>query len=265
MKELRYNIRFLFNKKELYYCILGVILINAIHVFLVIYHYSPNVVLKTAEYQFILYNNEVTITTLIILAFPILTSLILSDSSWNDKHIGYNNYLYTRLNVKKNIWIRLFLSIVVPFVICFFGFMLNYITLYFVFGSGNDMIHFQSLPYYLVKETQFFLDNVRYVNPVLFVVLISIHEAFIFGLLSAISYAMSFFTRQKLVIYFQILLVIILIEVIFASVGIGDFSIIKQLQPFSMFNMCQSAVLYMVLLLVAIIPLCFITRNGDTL
>lgn len=265
MKELKYNIRFLLNKKELYYCILGVFLINAVHVFMVINHYASDAVLKTAEYQFILYNSEVTITTLLILAVPILTSLILADTSWNDEHIGYNNFLKTRMNIKKNIWIRMFLSIMVTSIICFIGFMLNYITLCFIFGSGNLIIHFQSLPYHLVLEPEFFLDNIRYTNPVLFAVLISMHEAFIFGLLSAVSYTLSFFTKQKLVVYFQVILFMILIEVAFSFLGIGGFSIIKQLQPFSMFTIWHSIVLYAVLLMVSIMPLVYITRKGDVL
>ena len=115
MKEFKYNIKILLRKKELYYCIIGVLLTNAIHVILVINHYSPNMILKTGEYQFILYNNEVTIMSLVIIALPILTSLVLSDTSWNDKHLGYNNYLYTRLNIKKNIFSRLFLSFITNF------------------------------------------------------------------------------------------------------------------------------------------------------
>lgn len=265
MKELKYNLRFLFNKKELYYCIIGVLFINALHVFMVIDHYQANAVLKAAEYQFILYNSEMTVTTLLILAVPILTSLVLADTSWDDKHIGYNHYLYMRFNMKKNIWIRLVLSIVMTFMICFLGFMLNYLTLCFIFGSGNVIIHFQSLPYHLVKETQFFLDDIRYINPVLFIVLISMHEALLFGLLSAISYTMSFFTKQKLVIYFQILLFMILIEVVFSFLGIHSFSIIKQLQPFSMFTIWHSLTLYIILLMIAVIPLIYITRKDDVL
>lgn len=265
MKELKYNIKFLLNKQELYYCIFGVFLINAVHVFMVINHYAPDTILKSAEYQFVLYNSEITITTLLILAIPILTSLVLADVSWNDEHIGYNNFLKTRMDIKKNIWIRMFLSIMITFIICFIGFMLNYLTLYFVCGSGNLIIHFQSLPYHLVSESEFFLDCVRYEDPVLFVILISAHEAFVFGLLSAVSYTLSFFTKQKLVIYFQAILFLILVEVVFSFLGIDSFSIIKQLQPFSIFTIWNSIVLYAVLFMVSVIPLAYITRKGDML
>ena len=180
MKEFKYNIKILLRKKELYYCIIGVLLINAIHVILVINHYSPNMILKTGEYQFILYNNEVTIMSLVIIALPILTSLVLSDTSWNDKHLGYNNYLYTRLNIKKNIFSRLFLSFITTFIICFVGFILNYLTLRFIFGSGNLITNFQELPYDQVIASEFFLDSIRYYNPILFIILISLHESVFF-------------------------------------------------------------------------------------
>ena len=226
MKEFKYNIKILLRKKELYYCIIGVLLINAIHVILVINHYSPNMILKTGEYQFILYNNEVTIMSLVIIALPILTSLVLSDTSWNDKHLGYNNYLYTRLNIKKNIFSRLFLSFITTFIICFVGFILNYLTLRFIFGSGNLISNFQELPYDRVIAPEFFLDSIRYHNPVLFM---------------------------------------IVLEVVFSFIGISQFSIIKQLQPNSSFSVYQSIILYIVLSLIAITPVLLITKKGDIL
>ena len=251
MKEFKYNIKILLRKKELYYCIIGVLLINAIHVILVINHYSPNMILKTGEYQFILYNNEVTIMSLVIIALPILTSLVLSDTSWNDKHLGYNNYLYTRLNIRKNIFSRLFLSFITAFIICFVGFILNYLTL--------------RLPYDRVIAPEFFLDSIRYYNPVLFIILISLHESVIIGLLATISYSFSFFTKQKLIIYFQVTLIMIVLEVVFSFIGISQFSIIKQLQPNSSFSVYQSIILYIVLFLIAITPVLLITKKGDIL
>ncbi|RHN84181.1 hypothetical protein DW649_12080 [Coprobacillus sp. AM23-2] len=265
MKEFKYNIKILLRKKELYYCIIGVLLINAIHVILVINHYSPNMILKTGEYQFILYNNEVTIMSLVIIALPILTSLVLSDTSWNDKHLGYNNYLYTRLNIKKNIFSRLFLSFITTFIICFVGFILNYLTLRFIFGSGNLITNFQELPYDQVIASEFFLDSIRYYNPILFIILISLHESVIIGLLATISYSFSFFTMQKLIIYFQVTLIMIILEVVFSFIGISQFSIIKQLQPNSSFSVYQSIILYIVLSLIAITPVLLITKKGDIL
>lgn len=265
MKELKYNIKILLRKKELYYCIAGVLLINAIHIILVINHYSPNMVLKTGEYQFILYNNEVNITSLVIIALPILTSLVLSDTSWNDKHLGYNNYLYTRLNIRKNIFSRLFLSFITTFIICFVGFLINYLTLRFIFGSGNLISNFQELPYDRVIAPEFFLDSIRYYNSVLFIILISLHESVIIGLLATISYSFSFFTKQKLIIYFQVTLIMIVLEVVFSFIGISQFSIIKQLQPNSSFSVYQSIILYIVLSLIAITPVLLITKKGDIL
>ena len=135
--------------------------------------------------------------SLVIIALPILTSLVLSDTSWNDKHLGYNNYLYTRLNIRK-IFSRLFLSFITTFIICFVGFILNYLTLRFIFGSGNLISNFQELPYDRVIAPEFFLDSIRYYNPVLFIILISLHESVIIGLLANNFFILFIFYKAKI-------------------------------------------------------------------
>ena len=169
------------------------------------------------------------------------------------------------MNIKKNIFSRLFLSFITTFIICFVGFILNYLTLRFIFGSGNLITNFQELPYDQVIASEFFLDSIRYYNPILFIILISLHESVIIGLLATISYSFSFFTRQKLIIYFQVTLIMIILEVVFSFIGISQFSIIKQLQPNSSFSVYQSIILYIVLSLIAITPVLLITKKGDIL
>jgi hypothetical protein len=87
----------------------------------------------------------------------------------------------------------------------------------------------------------------------------------IIGLLATISYSFSFFTNQKLIIYFQVTLIMIVLEVVFSFIGISQFSIIKQLQPNSSFSVYQSIILYIVLSLIAITPVLLITKKGDIL
>lgn len=265
MKEFKFNLRYLLVKKELYFCIIGVLLINALHVLLVINHYAPTAMLGTSEYQFILYNPTVNIMTILILAFPILHSLVLADSHWLESRNGIQLLLYPRLHTKRNIWIRLLLSIGVTFSICLIGFLLNYLSFYFIMGSGNVLVHIQSLPYSLSTFEGFFLDGIRYQNPVIFITLISLHISFIFGLLAGISFSLSFFIKQRIVIYFQVLLTIIISEVVLSFLDMGKFSIIKQLQPFSKFSFIDSLILYTILLLLCIIPIIYFMRKKDTL
>lgn len=253
MKELKFNIAYLFNKKEFYFGIIGVLLVNIVHIFLVIQGNEFYEMMPKGEYQFILYNTTISLSILVIVVFPILCSMILSDSCWLEKHRKTDNLLYMRLNYRKSTYIRWGLSIIITFVIVFIGFMLNYIFLVLLFGSGNVITTVQSMAYNLVGIPEFFLDSIRMVNPVLFVILLSLHVSFIMGLLSGIAFGLAFFTRQRLVVYFQILLFMIVLEAIFSFIGINALSIIKQLQPFSRFSMQDASILYTVLIVMNVI------------
>lgn len=265
MKEIRYNLMLLINKKEVYFFILGVMVVNAVHVFMVINRYVPEAIIQTGEYQSILYNSDVSLMSILILAFPVLIALAFGDMSWNELHIDYYVSLYPRINMKRNIWIRLFIIIVSTFIVCFLGFMLNYITLCFIAGSGNLIINDQSLPFYLTCSPDCFLDTVRFSNPVLFTLLINGHVSLLFALLAGLSYAFSFFSKQKLAIYFQVLLYMIIIEVVFSFLGLGSLSIIRQLQPASIFSIFNSIFLYIALFIITVGLLWCAARRRDLL
>jgi hypothetical protein len=266
VKELKFNLQYLIKKKELYFAFIGVMIVNIIHVFLVMNQYSNwaddnYFTFYTGEYNSILYNNDITLYTIIIIAFPILLGMILSDSSWLDHKMKTDNFLYTRLHYKKNLFIRLILSMVITFIIAFIGFMFNYLSLISIFGSGNDAIIFQSLAYDLTVIPEYFLDIIRNSNPSLFIVLISCHVSLLLGLLSGLSYVLSFFTRQRLVIYFQVLLFIIVLELVLSFIGDNSFSIIKQMQPFSKFSFFHALIVYGLLLILNIGLFLFSTRK----
>lgn len=265
MKELKFNLKYLFNKKELYFGIIGILLINSIHLFLVIQSDNYYELMPRGEYQFILYNTTVTLNILVIVATPILCSMILSDSCWLDRKRKIDNVLYMRLDYRKLIFTRWLSSIIIAFILIFLGFMLNYISCIALFGSGNDSTSFQGLAYNMIGVEDFFLDTIRMTNPVLFIIAISLHVSFIFSLLSGISFLLSFFTKQRLVVYFQILLFMIVFEAIFSFLGVNGLSIIKQLQPFSRFTFMDASILYIALLLINMILIAIILRKKDTM
>ena len=79
MKEFIYSLKCLIHKKEFYFAIIGILLINLIHVFLVI-QFNLNALLETgykAEYLYILYNPSVNLNMIIIIIFHIICSTIL--------------------------------------------------------------------------------------------------------------------------------------------------------------------------------------------
>ena len=256
MKELKFNLRYIFQRKELYIFIIGVFLVNLLHIWLTIDDYRhATYVLKTSEYQFMLYSVSVDLMGVIIIGFPILCTLPLADSTWLEEKGGTTSLLLPRLSIKKNNWIRFMLSIVVIFLVCFAGFMIQYAALYFMFGSGNIISHWGSMAYSLIQVPDFFLEHIRYTNPVLFIICLSAHVSFIIGLLSGVAFSFSFFTRQRLLIYFQTALFVILTELICAIMNLNKFSIFKQLQPSSKFSFTHSLVVYSILLIIGIVPI----------
>lgn len=196
MKELKFNIKYLLNRKEFYFALLIAFAISLIHVFLCVQEslrlnqfYEE---LHTGEYQFILYNVNVNLQGLILVVVPIICSMVLSDSNLIENKLKTTNMLITRINFKKNILIRVLSCILVTSIICFLSFSFNYIVLRIIFGTGNSVVLTQGVAFHLPYLPGFFLDTIRIQNPVLFVILINLCVSLLYGLLSALSYAVSF-------------------------------------------------------------------------
>ncbi len=256
VKELKFNIKYLLNRKEFYFALFVAFAINLIHVFLCV-HESLRLnqffeELYTGEYQFILYNANVNLHALIFVIFPIICSMILSDSNLMENKLKTTNMLITRINFKKNILIRVLLCIIITFIICFFSFLFNYIVLIIIFGTGNTVVFTQGVAFHLEQLPGFFLDNIRLQNPVIFAILINLCVSLIYGLLSAISYAVSFFVKNRIIIYFVPLIFLILTELLLYSIGLEGLSFLAILQPFGKFNIGTYAICVGILLVIII-------------
>ncbi|MEG0021586.1 MAG: hypothetical protein RSB77_06625 [Bacilli bacterium] len=256
MKELKYNIKYLFNKKELYLAIIIVFIINLVHVFLCV---NESLRLNqfyeefcTGEYQFILYNINVSLQTLLIIIIPIVCNMILSDSDVLENRNKITNLLITRIDFKKNIIVRFVLCFLVTTFICFFGFLFNYIILRFIYGTGNNVTLTQGVAFSLNSMNGFFLDNVRLLNPVLFVVLINVSTSIIYGLLSAFSYSISLFIKNKLIIYFIPIIFLVILDMLFSRIGLGTFSMINLLQPFNKFTIIHYFTCIIILIIISL-------------
>lgn len=267
MKEFIYSLKCLISKKEFYFSIIGILIINLIHIFLVI-HSNSNILFEAgyrAEYLYILYNPTVNFNMIIIIVFPILNSIILSDINFIENKQRITNFLYTRLNQKKLIFSRFIIILLVVFFINFCSFMLNYFVLYMIYGSGNALSYFQSPAFYMVSKDFLFLDSLRLSNLPLFLTFISAHVSFLLSLLSGLSYLISFFVKQKIIIYIFPFLCMILAEFIFPIFGLDSYSIVKQLQPLAVFKLENALGLYLALLTLCAILLIINFKKKDSI
>lgn len=269
MKELKFNISYLLKKREFYLAILITLLINLVHIFLCV---NESIRIGgsieqaySGEYQFILYNPNVTLGILIIIVFPIILSMIFADSNWLEKNRKTTNILYTRLNYKKNITIRILLSAIISFLISFFSFSFNYFILRIIYGTGNALTYLQTIAFNISGDNLFFLDNVRLSNPVLFVFLINICVSLILSLLTVFSYLVSFVVKQRIVIYFIPLILLVFTELVFPNLGFKNLSLIKLLQPFSKFGIYDFIAGVGIILLINIILFIFKISKKDTI
>ncbi len=269
MKEFKYNVMFLLKKRELYFSIVFVFLTNLIHVLLCIDNsFRFNTIIESsfsAEYQFILYNNNVQLSPLIIIVFPILFALAFADSTWIENKNKVSNILNMRLNPRKNFFVRFLISIFMTFIICFLSFLFNYILLNLIYGSGNSKSFFQDLPFDLIANKGWFLDDLRITNPVLFTIVINLTVSLTLGLFSGFAYVCSSFVKHRVIIYFIPLIFVVSFEMISNFIGLKEISFIKMLQPFSKYGLNHYFIGICFLLLLSLIMLIINCHKKDYL
>lgn len=205
MRELKFNLKYLLTKKE--FCLATFILffINIIHVFLTIqYSNSLNLTIEnnySAAYQMILCNVQVVFNVLLVLIFPIVSAMMISDTSFYEKEKRIDSILFTRLNYKKNLLVKFFLSFLVSFFVCFSSFYLNYFLMKNLFMNGQGLSYFQSVSFYGVIDSLDFIDGMRFQNLELYVFLRVVVTSMTIALLSMFSYSISFYLKKRILIY----------------------------------------------------------------
>ena len=84
---------------------------------------------------------------------------------------------------------------------------------YFVNLSAIVVLLFPVLMSTILSNSSF-LDTLRLNNPVLFTLTINIHVSILIGLLSCLSYAISFYLKQRIIIFFTPLVIMIFFDLI---------------------------------------------------
>lgn len=268
MKELKFNINYLFHKREFYFVIFIVFFINLVHVFLSISEVlRTNLIyesISTAEYQSILYNS-CDLNSILIIVFPILFSMIFSDASFMEDKRKTTNMLATRLNLKKNIIVRMFLSMFVTFLICFLGFLFNYIVLIIIFKSGNIVTSFQESAFNMLSYPSFFLDGLRLNNPVLFTLICNLLVSLMYGILSMFSYVVSLCIKNRIIIYFISVCYLIIIELLFPLLNWSKLSYINCFQISALSDFSPFIVNTILIIILSVIILIYYFKKKDVL
>lgn len=261
MKELKFNLRYLFTRKELYIAFITVLLMNLLcNVFTISNGHEltgllyPQI-MEGAEGQSLLVRRTYFIL-LILIVFSIVCSMIFADTSWQDLNENTGILLHTRLNPKKNIIVRWLLSIVVTTLICFIGYMLGYLSLLPIFGSGYTFYEYRYPAYAMILLPEFFMRDILMEQPMLYMSLYSLLSSLMFGIISSISYSLSLFLKHKLSTYFSGFMVVMIWIVLFMILGLERYtSFFAFLENESMKSWMDCCIQLSVMLLISIIPL----------
>ena len=147
----------------------------------------------------------------------------------------------------------------------FVSFFINYLILRLVFLSGNYLSYFQELPFSLSGIPEFFLDNIRASNIILFVIIITFTISTLYGALSIFSYSVSFWVKQKSIIYVSPLLLLIFSELLFTNIGLKNLSLVRLFQPFSKYTFTDYLLSFFLIIIVSILLLVLKNNKRDYL
>ena len=270
MKIWKYNL-LLIEKQKVIYFILCALMIFSLSDILIVFiknyewiAYTQNC--PSADYLSILTYPFLRIAPFLIFGLPFLFNTLLGDSTFMELKQGNCAFLHTRMDYMKNILIRYFLSIILVFLLSCFCFFLNYISFSIIFGNGNMVTYRSDLPFMQEVSTKWFLDTLKFDNPMMYSIMLMLHISMIYALLAGLSYALSFLFKKRILIYFSSMILIIVDEFITMILKIPHLSIMLQLQPNSVFDVSDALLLYFILFLSGIATLCvFLFKKKDLL
>lgn len=208
MKELKFNLKYLLNRKELYLAFIIVMWIHLVYLFTQFQPGLNGMLYPSLEERAILHtifmNNGSLMYILFYLIIPLACNMIFADTSWKDLYENTGNTLYPRIDMKRSIKIRWMLSLVVTFIIVFLGFMLSYMVLISVFKDGYVAIGHGS-PAFNIDIYPALLKELMIENPFLYTTLEYARISLIISFLSGFGYSISFFIKNKIFVYFSVL------------------------------------------------------------
>lgn len=260
MRELKYNIKMLFSRPELYFSIIILQIVSLAQMFLAIRHTinlqmgnMPIFVEKAhaAEQLSLMTNSEVPFRIVLLLVFPVVCSLAFSGLHQEERINNMKVFFGFRRNNKLDLIIKYVLCFIIAYALCMFTVLMNYFILRAIFGSGVFTSNYGGGAI-LIKDFGHFLFKQYISNSTLYMIFIANHISILIGFLSCLSMTISFFVENKIVGYFSTVIAIVLLEIVCFITQINHLSIMHQLQVVTMYTIKDALLLYAVMIILII-------------
>lgn len=251
-KVIILNLKLLIRRKEFYFTIAAMLALIAIHTGMSIFYQSGRITdfLRTGEYQLILTSTKVDFRYISILIFPILTTMLFSDSLACEKNTNFDKMLITRVNYKEYLIAKLAVVFFTSLIIVFLVLTLNYVVCVLIFHSGVYADSFGS-SIMLVRNFGEY-SEFRIANVQLYTMLTNFKFSLVCALLSLTSAVISLYTTKRIVINFSVMAFTLVSFLLLDLFGLYTYSVVNLMLSDNMFKLYH---------LVAIISM-FVIVNG---
>lgn len=224
IKAIKLNLNLLIQRKELYFSILAMLLIITIHMALnVSYILTKGQIFENLDpvySQLLMTSRYVDFRYVAVLIFPLLSILCFSDSYAEEKNIGLDRLIETKVS-------QFHYLIAKAIVVFFFSlflimalFLFNYFISCLIYRLGLFSDRYGSIVSNVKRFTSF-MDDIRISATSVFFFIQFAEFSFISACLALLAFAMSLFTQNRVIINFTPMAVLVLNFLLFSIFNIN--------------------------------------------
>ena len=260
-KAIKINLKLLMNRKEFYFSVTAMLVLIAIHTGMSIFQQTGQIgdYLRTGEYQAILTSMIVDFRYIAILIFPILTTLLFSDSLACEKNDNFNKMLLTRVNYKEYLIAKLTMVFFTSLIIVFLVLTLNYVLCVLIYHSG---VYADSFGSSIMSVRHY--RTIAYTHVQLYTMLTNFKFALICAFLSLTSAAISLYTSKRVVINFSVMAAALVSFLILDLLGYHRYTVINLMLSDNFFELHNLiAVIGMFIIVNGVMIICKFKNNRE--
>ena len=275
IENLKYDMKMLFYRKEFYWSICIMLLITTIHLGLNVYTklnfgtigdsnqaYSVYIeLLRPYSYQLPLSDIDVPFKYVIMLIFPLLASFMYSDSYLTEKKNKVTNYLSVRMCHCYSIVSKAIVIFIASFIIVFLILIINMLFTTMIYSTNNTSDIYGHHIYELEMVGDSMFESLRAYHMDAFVVMNLLRFSFITALMSVVTYVLSFFIENKIIVNFSPLVIMLVTHLFLTTIGLTPYSILSVFDFHMSIQVHHFVVLTSILLLIIIGGIVFVIRK----
>lgn len=232
---IRYQLAFLFSRKEFYISCSTMLAIVTVHFILssyltvTVYHSNIQELMLPYAYHLPLEDTTIPYEYIMILLFPLLGGFMFSDSWLIERAYRMDHLINIRLGYKNNVYAKIIVTFAIVFLTIFLCLGFNAILNYLFYAKENLTDIYGHHVYNLEVEGYSMFEYVRVHHLNLYVFFNIFKFSFYCAMLSLMSFGISLHITNRILVNFSILLFLLISHIAFSLLHLEHLSIISTL------------------------------------